>query len=100
MYPKDDFNQRLQLALNRDACKQVIIELQESYGDARNRTLDIPRERLDSLEYTSGVLEISYTHPDIGLTTEFITWDRVRGITFRDTYFEWPPFLKTMVSDY
>lgn len=96
MYPKDDFNQRLQLALNRVAVKQIIIEVQESYGDIRNRTLDLERHQLDSMEYSEGVLEVSYIYSEEGgNVTEFITWDRIHGITFRDYVCKLNPFPKT-----
>lgn len=91
MYPKDDFNQRLQQAFNREQCKQIIIEIQESYGDVKNRTLDLDRSDLDSIEYSSGVLEVSYGNEEHGMHTEFITWDRIRGITFRDKTFRFQP---------
>jgi hypothetical protein len=84
MYPRDDFNQRLQLVLQRDQIKQVVIEIQESYGDVKNRTLDLNIEDLDSIEYCGGIYEITYGNSEQGMTTEFIAYDRIRGITFRD----------------
>lgn len=98
MYPKDEFNQRLQQALNRDQVKQIVVEIQEAFGDHHNRTLVLLKEHLDNIEYYSGVLEVSF-HSDKGATTEFITWDRIRGIYILDYIStKWRPFpnLKTL----
>lgn len=94
MYPKDDFNQRLQLAFGKDDLKQIIIEIQESYGDVGNRTLDLDRDKWQSIEYYSGVLEITYGDGK-RMVTEFIEWSRIRGIVFSNYVFRFQPFPAT-----
>ena len=94
MYPKDDFNQWLQLAFGKEDVKQIIIEIQESYGDVKNRTLDLDRDKWQSIEYCSGVLEVTYGDSEHTIT-EFIEWSRIRGITFRNYVFRFQPFPPT-----
>lgn len=85
MYPGNQLNQVIQQALIRENLKQVIVEIQETFGDHHNRTLILSKEMVDSIEYIEGTLVITMTSPEYGATTEFFKWEDVRRLVLNDT---------------